>query len=217
MQRNLRLYNSCEFLPLWNFFKINEGDGFNVKYLVALSNRLDYAEFQPSKDTLEKCERLWINIFEEYNTLERNANAINFVNNKAKIILLTARYQLETALIMRLMYKTSASYIAYLRTRGYHIANTSHEAYAKSLTNALKRVRHYETEVEMLVNSIKSQQKDNAQSGNPYDLIMAWIISNDIRVDENITVSRYIKIKEVINEKLKAAKRNNNGRAKYHR
>jgi hypothetical protein len=189
-------------LPLWNFFKMHSGN--ELKYLIVLGDRLDYEMLKPTKEQLDELAPLWDKIFEEYNMLEKNFAVTNFVSERSKILYYYAIYLQEQAVIRSLLYKTNAGYIRFLRSRGYRMANTSQTAYWQSLKDAMTAVEGHLSYIEIIKEKMKAVDGDGKKEGNPYDAIMAWIASNDIRVDDNLTVTRYIKIKEIIHQRIKA-------------
>jgi hypothetical protein len=91
-----------------------------------------------------------------------------------------------------------------LRSRGYQLRNTSNADYWEDLYNGIHRVENHISYINTLKAKIESVNGEAKNDGNPYDSIMAWIAANEIKVDENITVSRYLKIKEIINARMKA-------------
>ena len=204
----IKYYSSCETLPLWNFFKVNTSAQSDLKFLVVASDRLSYDSIVLTKDQQSELTNLWDKIFEEYNELEKNYGVVNFVNDQNKILYFYSCYLQEQAILRSLLYRTNAIYIRFLRTRGYKLRNTSNADYWEDLASGLKRVQHYMTQIEMLKNKMEVTNEDSKKEGNPFDSIMAWIASNNIQVDENITVSRYIKVKEIIHNRIKAKKRN---------
>lgn len=197
-----KYYSSCEFLPLWNFFKLNNGEQQNLKYLLVLPDRLDYDKAVMEEP--EVLEKLWGVIFEEYNKLEKNFGALNFINDKSKILYFYSLYLQEQAILKSLLYRTNVGYIRLLRMRGYNIANTSHEAYWQSLKDGLNKVEEHITYIQILKHKIKDIKQESSKESNPFDATMAWIASNGIEAKEDITVTRYIKIKEIILQRIKA-------------
>lgn len=197
---------------MWNFFKVNDGNGTQqLKYLVVLEDRMDYDTLVVNSGELKKCESRWIKIFDEYNKLEKNFGVINFIHEQSKILYHTAVYHQERAIISSLLYRTNPTYIQFLRRRGYHIANTSQLAYHQSLLDALKHVKHHESYIESLRAAMRDRDQDAKEIGNPFDNIMAWIAASDVKVEENITVARYLRVKELIVNREKA-KAKSNGR-----
>jgi hypothetical protein len=209
---NKKYYSSCEFLPLWNFFKLNNGEPQSLKYLVVETDRLAYSTIELREPELSEAEILWGKIYEEYNSLEKNFGAINFLNDKSKILYYYSIYLQEQAVLKSLLYRTNVGHIRFLRKRGYNISNKSQLLYWESLTNGLKKVENHLTYIQILRNKMTDVSKDSKKEGNPYDAIMAWIASNDIRVEENITVSRYVKIKEIILSRQKAKRQETQSR-----
>lgn len=205
MKQGPKYYSSCEFLPLWNFFKLNNGEQQNLKYLIVLTDRLLYENVVIKE--VEELEKLWEKIFEEYNSLEKNYGALNFIHDKSKILYYYAIYLQEQAVFKSLLYKTNVGYIRFLRGRGYTLANTSQQDYWQSLKDGLNKVEQHITYIEILKNKIKDVGEDTKKENNPFDATMAWIASNGIDVKEDITVSRYIKIKEIILQRIKSKQR----------
>jgi len=166
-------------------------------------------------EKLGELQNLWLKVFEEYNDLEKNFGARNYVNDKTRVIYFYTLYIQEQAMIRSLMYKTNVTYIRLLRSRGYKLSNESQAAYWQCLANALKQVENHITYIQILEEKIKSVDGDSKKDNSPFDSIMAWIASNDIRVDDTLTVSRYVKIKEIIEKKIKAKQQQQNKSVNY--
>lgn len=203
-----KYYTSCELLPLWNFFKVSSTAQLSLKYLIVLPDRFEYESLEVTEQQYKELGPIWDKIFQEYNELDKNYGVVNFINDRSKLLYFYSIYLEEQSLIKSLLYRTNVSYIQLLRRRGYRLRNTSQADYWEDLYNALKRVENHMTQIEMLKNKIEVIDEDSKKEGNPYDTIMAWIASNDIKVEESITVSRYIKIKEIIHSRIKAKNRN---------
>lgn len=215
MKPKPRYYSSCEFLPLWNFFKLNSGSRADLKYLLVLPDRMLYSGVEIVEEEAKTLEVLWAKVFDEYTGLERNFGALNFLEDKSRIVYFYNLYVYEQAMLKSLLYRTNVNHIRTLRNHGYKIYTTSQEKYWESLRNGLKKVENHLAYIKILRNKIKDLDQDSKKEGNPYDGIMAWIASNDIKVDENITVSRYIKIKEIILQRQKA-KRSQEQKSRLH-
>jgi hypothetical protein len=147
---------------------------------------------------------IWDRVFEEYNSLEKNFGVSNFINETSKILYYYSVYLQESAVLKSLLYRTNVGYIRFLRSRGYQLRNTSNADYWEDLHNGIHRVENHISYINTLKAKIESVNGEAKNDGNPYDSIMAWIAANEIKVDENITVSRYLKIKEIINARMKA-------------
>lgn len=187
---------------------MNSSAQADLRYLVVVPSRLDYDEVLVSEDEHKQLYSIWEKLFEEYNDLEKNYSVDNFINDRSKMLYLYTLYLQEHSLIKSLLYRTDAQYIKLLRNRGYTLRNSSNADYWEDLYTALKRCENHMTQIEILRNKMEGVDKDSTKEGNPFDSIMAWIASNNIQVDENITVARYIKVKEIIQARIKAKKRN---------
>lgn len=195
-------------MPLWNFFQISSGkDSDDLKYLIAVPDRLDYEKLVISDAEKAELITVWDKIFAEYNTLEKNYSVANHNNNYTKILYYYSMYLQEHGLIKSLLYRTNVNYLRFLRQRGYTFNNTSQAGYWQSLSDALQKVENHITYINILKAKIKSVDGEAKADGNPYDSIMAWIASNNINVDENVSVARYIKVKEIIEQRIKAKKK----------
>ena len=183
--------------------------------MVVIPDRLEYGELKVTTEQLVELQEVWLKVFEEYNALEKNYGVANFVNDRTKIIYYYTIYIQEQSMIRSLLYKTNVTYIRILRQRGYKLSNKSQREYWQSLTDALKQVENHTTYIEILQSKIKSVDGDSKKDGNPFDSIMAWILSNDIRVDDTLTVARYIKIKEIIHARIKAKNQQQNKNPNY--
>lgn len=119
-----------------------------------------------------------------------------------------SQYVEEQAMIRYLFIKTDMRYINLLKLRGYKIDGSSKEKYWDSLNVAAKRVRYHLSFMESL--QLKLKPKEREKHDNPFDQIMAWLVSNEMKVDDNLTVRRYIELKKIINSRIQAL--NKNGR-----
>lgn len=108
-------------------------------------------------------------------------------------------------MIQYLMLKTEPEYIKKLRERGYAINTDDNLKYWESLSVAAQRVHYHLTHLDLISKEINRDLKvDDAKDRNSYDIIMAWISANNIRVEEDITVKRYVAVKKIIVDRLKA-------------
>lgn len=215
MKTQRRYYNSCEFLPLWNFFKLNNGETQNLKYLIAIQDRLAYSDLVVEVKEVEVLEGIWSKVLEEYNSLENNFSAVNFLSDRSKILYFYTLYLQEQAAFKSLLYITNVGHIRMLRDRGYNVGGKTQDEYWVSLRDGLNKVQGHLAYIEILKNKIKSVEGDSKKEGNPYDDLMAWMLSNGMDVKEDITVSRYIKIKEIILQRQKA-KQKENAKSRLH-
>jgi len=183
---------------------VNNGSKEGLKYLIVLQDRMAYDSITLTEAQVLELEEVWDKVFEQYNNLEKNYAVTNFVNERSKVLYFYAIYLQEQAVIRSLLYKTNAGYIRFLRSRGYKMDNHSNQSYWKSLRDALSNCENHISYINIIKEKMKGVDGDGKKEGNPYDAIMAWIASNDIRVDDNLTVTRYVKIKEIIHQRMKA-------------
>jgi len=203
-KKSSQLFHSCEVLPLWNFFKIIEKA--DLKYLVRVKDRFEYESMALHNASDKHYQQCWDKILEEFAELENSTgmNAEKFT--RTKLLIRYSQYLQEQAMIKLLFFETHPDVIKELRKRGYKMANTSQEAYWDSLTAASKRVHYHVTFIESMQIKLRGDKEDKKkeQHGSVFDQVMSWVASHDIYVDENITVSRYVEIKKIINNRIKA-------------
>lgn len=149
---------------------------------------------------------LWEKIEEDFSRMNNISVKVSSDVDRTKLLLHWSQYVEEQAMIRHLFVKTDMRYINLLRLRGYKLDGTSREKYWESLNVAAKRVRYHLSFMESL--QLKLRPKEKEKYENPFDQIMAWIASNDIKVDDNITVRRYIEIKKIINSRIQALSKN---------
>jgi len=191
-------------LPLWNFFKVVEtGD---LKFLLRVNDRFDYEKIGAVKD--KRLADIWESIEEDFSRMNNIAVKVSNDVDKRKLLMHLSQYIEEQAMIRYLFIKTDMKYINELKLRGYKLDGSSKEKYWESLNVAAKRVRYHLSFMESL--QLKLKPKDRENHENPFDQIMAWLASNDMKVDDNITVKRYIELKKIINNRIQAL--NKNGR-----
>lgn len=186
---------------------MSSGQADALKYLTVMPDRLGYHAIELRKEEVPQLEELWSKIYEEYNSKEKNMGAQHFINDRSKILYFYAVYTQEQAMLKSLLYRTNPMHIRVLRSKGYELSATSQAAYWQSLRNALNKVKSHLTHIEILKSRHKEFSTDTKKEGNPYDAIMAWIAANNIYVEENITVTRYLEIKHIIEQRIKAKQR----------
>jgi len=190
---------------LWNFYKIIEKDG-NLKYLVRLKDRFDYDTLVLHDAADAHYSERWEKILEEYAKIENDSgvNAEKFT--RSKLLVRWAKYIEEQAMIKELFFNTNVDYIKELRARRYFPARgfTSQEEYWNALNAASKKVHYHITFLESMRIQLDETKKLAKEFTNPFDQICAWISSNGINVDENVTVKRYVEIKKIIYARIKA-------------
>lgn len=175
----------------------------DLKYLVRLIDRFEYEVMSLSNQI--DYATIWDSIIDEYAELEDSSQIHKQNFTKAKFYFEWSQYTEERAMIQYLMIKTEPEYIKILRQRGYRIDTSSTIEYWKSLSQAAARVHFHTTSLELLTKEInRDVSVDDAKDKNSFDIVMAWIASNDIKVDESITVKRYVAIKKIITDKIKA-------------
>ena len=211
------LFNSCDVLPLWNFLKIIETGDY--RYLVRISDRFDYDALVIHSSVLDKYSEVWDSVLDEYSKLENSSGISQHKMNKTRLLTHWSNYILEQSMIKSLYFKTNTEYIQELRNRGYKIPlgkdftslDDFQAAYWQALGNAAKRVHHHVTHMEMLNIKLNGKGERQEDKSSPFDTIMAWIASNNINIDENITVKRYLEVKKIINNRLKSKRNGTTG------
>lgn len=174
-----------------------------MKYLVRLSDRFEYDEIHIASSS--EYIPIWDAIIDEYSELENSASISKDQFTKAKFYYEWSQYTEERAMIQYLMIQTDHEYIKILRQRGYAINTNSTIDYWESLGRAAQRVHMHVTRLELLNKEIvRDINVSEAKDKNSFDIVMAWVSSNDIRIEDNVTVKRYLAIKKIITERMKA-------------
>lgn len=206
-------FTNCATLPLWNFFQVVEHGDFKFLFVCT---RADYSGLTVHPSNEQQLADVWDGIVDEYGQLNKST-AINTYNTvKQKQLYRWAIYIEEQAMIKTLLLTTHVPYVRELIKRGYKLDTRTQEGYWNSLIAASKRVHHHISTLESL--ALRLEDKNKEPYTNPYDHIMAWLMTHGIAIDENLTVKRYVELRNVITEKIKIqneqVKKNNRGRAR---
>ena len=193
----MKFYKSCETLPLKNFFKIIELNDF--KYLV-ISN--DY-DFELKKDLSE----LWQTILNEYAELEGKDDILTEFHAYKEIHQLVFTYEIIQAMIFSLHYRYNKQYIDDLAMFGYIVEIENNIITLKSLQECAQMSRAILNDIDELRSSIT---KEGKLEKNNFYKILAWLIKGYGNLEDNISVAKFIALKQHLNSTI----RKENGRNK---
>ena len=194
----MKYYKTCDVLPLKNFFKVIENNDY--KYLVISE---DY-DFEFKKDLSE----LWGSILHEYSELEGNNHILDKFDAFKEIHQLAVTYDIINTMIYSLHYRYNKSYIDDLAMFGYKVKIINNCITIASLETCSQMARSILNEIHDLKKVIDPEEKTDNK--NLFYKCMAWLIKGYGNLEDNITVSKYIALKNHLNKTI----RDENGRNK---
>ena len=172
----------------------------DYKYLVISD---DY-DFKFKEDLSE----LWEDILHEYAELEGNSHALDKFDAFREIHQLAATYDIINAMIYSLYYRYNKEYINDLAMFGYKVLIVNNCITIASLEKCSQMSRGILNEIHDLKKVIEPEEKGNTK--NIFYKCMAWLIQGYGNLEDDITVSKYIALKNHLNKTIKAE----NGRNK---
>ena len=194
-----KYYKTCETLPLKNFFKVIESNDY--KYLVIAD---DY-DFEFKEDLSE----LWGVIMHEYAELEGGSNVLEKFDALKEIYQLAATYDILNAMIYILHYKYIKEYVNDLAMFGYIVEIENNCITKTSLDKCSQMSRSILNEIDDL-KKIVDTDSEKGKSNNLFYKCMAWLIKGYGNLEDNITVAKYVALKNHLNKLI----RSENGRDK---
>lgn len=175
-------------------------------------DRFDYDEYEIKTDLGIQ----WEQILQEYGNLERSSEIDKKTSENGKLLIRKAQYLNEIAMInsISLNPRNATEFVNALKMRGYKFKNhyTDILDYYEDVKKAGNRVHHHVPFIQMMEAEINKGNEENKNSDNPFDKLMAWVMSHNINVDENISVKRYSEVKKIINERNKQGGSDQQGR-----
>lgn len=195
-----KYYKSCDTLPLKNFFKVMEKSDY--KYLIITD---DYEGIECKKDLSE----LWETILHEYSELEGNGKILEKFDAFKELHQLAATYDIINAMIYSLYYRYNKQYIDELAMFGYKIEIIDNCITQKSLQTCSQMARSILNDIDEVKRTINPDDEPK-ETKNLFYKAIAWLIKGYGNLEDNITVAKYVALKNHLNKLIKTE----NGRNK---
>ena len=187
----MEYYNSCNVLPLKIFFDIAESG--NVKLLLITKKKLDQSILSDA----------WEFILLEYSELDNNMMLQNTFDKTNQIAINAAKYIEVNAMLLYLQeVEYNKEYVDRLKELGYNVRDKN---YIIDIELNQRKVNHIITRIKILQNDIDKYKDEKNKSS--FDQSLAWISANlNFWPPDDITVTRYLKLKKQITERQKQIK-----------
>ena len=195
------IYRTCDTLPAKNFFKIIEKGDYNYLLKYPILRRLVFADLS----------EIWEKINHEFSKLDNNSESAGKFNSYKEIHQLIATYEIVNAEIFYLQFKYKKEYIDDLKMLGYDVKIKNNCIDLASLKECTQMARAIINDIEELKKEIEPS-KDKSETKNVFENIIAWLVEGFGQVNEQMTVSQYIALKNRLNKKI--TRENGNNRRK---
>lgn len=195
-----KYYKTCDTLPLKNFFKVMEMSDY--KYLIITD---DYEGIECKKDLSE----LWETILHEYSEIEGNGKILEKFDAFKELHQLAATFDIINAMIYSLYYRYNKQYIDDLAMFGYKIEIVDNCITEKSLQTCSQMARSILNDIDEVKRTINPDDEPKGTKNLFYKAI-AWVIKGYGNLEDNITVAKYVALKNHLNKLIKTE----NGRNK---
>jgi len=188
----MQYYKSCDDLPLKIFFKIVETG--NLKHLV-ISNSYDF--------TIKKdLPQLWESILIHYAKISGDPDILTKFESFKELYQLIATYDIINAMIYTLYYRYNKQYIDELEMFGYLVTIKNNCIDIKSLENCTQMSRSILNDIEKIKLSLFEEDK-KPDLQNIFYKTMAWLIKGYGNLEENITVSKYVALRNHLRQLMR--------------
>lgn len=163
----------------------------DYKYLVDSKN-YDF-------DLKEDLSELWEAILHEYAEIDSNGKVLEKFDAFKEIHQLAATYDILNAMIYYLHYRYNKKYIDDLAMFGYLVKIENNCITLKSLEVCKQMSRVILNDIDELKTTIESDEK-KADTLNLFYKCMAWLIKGYGNLEDNITVAKYVALKNHLNK-----------------
>lgn len=182
----MKYYQSCDELPLKNFFKVIEED--DKKYLV----KSDDYNFELKEDLND----LWESILKEYAELDKNGAILSRFKAIKEVNQLMATYQIVKWMLYVLRYKYRKDYIDDLALCGYKIEIIDNVISLDSILRAEQMSRAIINDIDSIKNELK--QDDAPIKSNLFYTALAPLIKGYGNLDDGITVAKFVALRKYL-------------------
>ncbi len=196
----MKYYKTCDTLPLKNFFKVMEMSDY--KYLIITD---DYEGIECKKDLSE----LWETILHEYSEIEGSGKILEKFDAFKELHQLAATFDIINAMIYSLYYRYNKQYIDDLAMFGYKIEIIDNCITEKSLQTCSQMARSILNDIDEVKRTINPDDEPK-DTKNLFYKAIAWLIKDYGNLEDNITVAKYVALKNHLNKLIKTE----NGRTK---
>ena len=161
----------------------------------------------------EEALLVWGDLILEYASLSGDMEVSESFEKSKDVLTMKNSYMVIKAMIKMLMLVTpdhpkhgeyAEAVLIDLRKMGYKIDTSNSDKYAESLNLANRRVNSIITQIRMKENEIKG---DASESNIDFDQIISMLQLDFNNVDENMSVKRYISMREIIKKKYAKAEK----------
>ena len=174
----------------------------DYKYLIITD---DYEGIECKKDLSE----LWETILHEYSELEGNGKILEKFDAFKELHQLAATYDIINAMIYSLYYRYNKQYIDELAMFGYKIEIIDNCITQKSLQTCSQMARSILNDIDEVKRTINPDDEPK-ETKNLFYKAIAWLIKGYGNLEDNITVAKYVALKNHLNKLIKTE----NGRNK---
>lgn len=161
----------------------------------------------------EDCQKQWDKIIQRCAEANGGLDYVGFIDLSQRQGILLKEYNIVKAWLIKLWFQIDDEIIGYLIERGYNIITTKDnprydknisisENYKKGLISALQRSENLVTKIKMTANEIQLMMngKEGGRKEMVFDEIMAHLLVRGIKVEDSITLSRYIELLKILNK-----------------
>lgn len=192
-KNRFKLYNSIEFLPVWNFYKVIEtGD---VRYIFKLKDydTLPVTDYSPISQ--------WQFICEQYFKESTGVKYFQYKNFRAQILTLRKKYILLYNAMYALCLMKDKELIELVRELGYNFDDSSENNYANSLINLDNQLKGLKKKIELKQNEFDTVFLSKGKSRDIYEMIQNVEAWKGFKLDIfKLTVKQFLNYQSAMNK-----------------
>lgn len=198
--RLLSLYDSYEFIPVYNFYRASETD--DLRYLL----RLKRYDRLPNVD-MSKHNETWEKILEEHRKITGDNNYLTIFYKICEYHQILNKYNNLSNMLFTLNYRPNKGYIQDLKENGYHISIKSDKEYRETLNVAKHRIENLCSKMEIVEHEIEQMTKGQ-KNESYHDLVAAVRIEAGVIDIHNTTMPEFVFIINNLKKRVKNARDN---------
>lgn len=205
--------------------KFFQFDDITLKLYLEVVKSLDYKRLLIyGEATLQQCQQQWDIIVQHCSESSGGLDYVNFIDTSQAYGILLSEYNIVKASLTKLWFQVDDLIIEKLGEKGYNIITTKDNPkydpelykkfeaapsenlsinYRESILSALQRSENLVTKIKMKANELHQfiSGKEGGRKEMLFDEIMAQLLVRGIKVDDNITLSRYLELLKLLNKK----------------
>jgi len=192
-------------------------EDISLKLYLDIVRTLDVKKLLRQGDaSVEQCHKQWDEIIAKCSSTNGGLDYVGFIDMSQSYGILLSEYNIIKAWLTKLWFQVDDEIIKQLADKGYDIIISKDHPkynpdlsisvnYSESILNAFHRCENLVTKIKMKANEIKvfMNGSEGGRKEMLFDETMAQLLVRGIKVEEDITLSRYMELLKILSKQTK--------------